>query len=124
MKRIVILSFLAGGLLFSATAFVRPNRVLKDTSLLKKSDSLRVKLDPSNGIDTAKDIRICAPSKGSLLSSPLFILDGKEISQVEIKNLSPNKVESFKVLKDEEARKLYGDKGKNGVIVITSKCNF
>ncbi len=53
---------------------------------------------------------------------PLFILDGKEISNNKINDLvDPNNIESMNVLKGKAATKLYGDKGKNGVIEIYSK---
>lgn len=50
---------------------------------------------------------------------PLFILDGKEVPNIE--DVSPENIEKIDVLKGESATELYGEKGKNGVIVITSK---
>jgi TonB family protein len=50
---------------------------------------------------------------------PLFILDGKEVPNID--DVSPENIEKIDVLKGESATKLYGEKGKNGVIVITSK---
>ncbi|NMH29312.1 TonB-dependent receptor plug domain-containing protein [Flavobacterium silvaticum] len=52
---------------------------------------------------------------------PLFILDGKESTQIAISELKPENIESINVLKDSSAVTLYGDKGKDGVILITSK---
>jgi TonB-dependent SusC/RagA subfamily outer membrane receptor len=52
---------------------------------------------------------------------PLYILNKKEISSEEMKLLDPKTIESVTVLKDESATKVYGEKGKNGVIVITLK---
>ncbi|MGN6211585.1 N-acetylmuramoyl-L-alanine amidase [Parafilimonas sp.] len=52
---------------------------------------------------------------------PLYVLDGKIVSKEEaIKNEATN-IESVNVLKDKSAIDKYGDKGKNGVIEITSK---
>jgi bla regulator protein BlaR1 len=53
------------------------------------------------------------------LSNTLFIIDGKEVKG--LKNIKPADIESITILKDGSARKLYGDKGKNGVIVIKTK---
>lgn len=50
---------------------------------------------------------------------PLYIVDGKEA--IGIGNLNPNQIESITVLKDSSALKKYGDKGKNGVILIKTK---
>jgi hypothetical protein len=49
----------------------------------------------------------------------LFIVDGKEVKG--IKNLSPKDIMSLTVLKGETAEKKYGEKAKNGVVVITTK---
>lgn len=56
-------------------------------------------------------------------AKPLFLLDGKEITDKEMKNVEPNEIESINVLKDKSATTIYGEKGKNGVIIITSKNN-
>ena len=52
---------------------------------------------------------------------PLYILDGKEISGSEMKKLDPNSIESINVLKNKAATDIYGDKGANGVLLITLK---
>ena len=53
-------------------------------------------------------------------NSPLFIVDGQE-STNPMKDLNPRDIESITVLKDESATSLYGEKGKNGVIIIKTK---
>jgi len=54
-------------------------------------------------------------------TSPLFILDGKEISGSEMKKLNPDSIQSISVLKNRTAVYSYGEKGKNGVVLITLK---
>jgi TonB-dependent SusC/RagA subfamily outer membrane receptor len=70
-------------------------------------------------INTATTITVQGYKKGS--PPPVYMLEGKEISEEEMKLIDPNKIESINVLKDKSAETLYGDKGKNGVIVITLK---
>jgi len=53
-------------------------------------------------------------------NGPLFILDGKPISKKEMQVLNPNDIKDITVLKDVSATSLYGNRGKNGVIVMTS----
>ncbi len=65
-------------------------------------------------------VRIRATGNNSGLD-PLVIVDGKEVSADEIKNISPSSILSINVLKDESAFKKYGEKGKDGVIEITLK---
>ncbi len=52
---------------------------------------------------------------------PLYIVDGKEITKKEFDKISSEKVKSIDILKDEQSTKKYGDKGKNGVVLITTK---
>ncbi|MBO5455623.1 MAG: SusC/RagA family TonB-linked outer membrane protein [Muribaculaceae bacterium] len=51
-------------------------------------------------------------------NEPLFIVDGIER---DINSISPEEVESVTILKDATATALYGNKGINGVIVVTTK---
>ena len=50
---------------------------------------------------------------------PLILIDGKEVDN--IKGLNPNDVETVSVLKDPTLVGVYGDRGKNGVILIKTK---
>ncbi|MEO8860135.1 MAG: N-acetylmuramoyl-L-alanine amidase, partial [Ginsengibacter sp.] len=52
---------------------------------------------------------------------PIYFLDGKEISKEKMNTISPGSIESIQVLKGESAIAVYGQKGKNGVILILSK---
>lgn len=51
----------------------------------------------------------------------LFMVDGKETTKEQLNELNMNKIETVSVLKGESATKVFGEKGKNGVIVITTK---
>jgi TonB family protein len=52
---------------------------------------------------------------------PLYVLDDVIIDRAKMDTLSPNSIASISVLKDKSATALFGDKGKNGAILITSK---
>ena len=54
-------------------------------------------------------------------SDPLFILDGKPIPSEQVKEIDPSTIANMEVLKDQPAIEKYGDKAKNGVVVITTK---
>ncbi|QGW26905.1 M56 family metallopeptidase [Phnomibacter ginsenosidimutans] len=54
-------------------------------------------------------------------TQPLFIYAGLEITQAQLQQIDPNTIASIDVLKGESATKLYGEKGKNGVIMIHPK---
>jgi len=53
--------------------------------------------------------------------TPLFILNGKEISKKEMDELKQDSIEKIEVLKGDSATEKYGEKGKDGVILITTK---
>lgn len=53
-------------------------------------------------------------------NSPLYIVDGIEYPD-GVETLNPNDVESVDVLKDASATAIYGTRGSNGVIIITTK---
>ncbi|GAB4022058.1 M56 family metallopeptidase [Spirosoma koreense] len=52
---------------------------------------------------------------------PLYIIDGIEMNHFSSDSLNPKNIESISVLKGESATGTYGEKGKNGVILITTK---
>ncbi|MEJ2114116.1 MAG: M56 family metallopeptidase [Flavobacteriaceae bacterium] len=52
---------------------------------------------------------------------PLIIIDGKETTEEEMKELDPDEIEKIEVLKGDSATEKYGKKGENGVILITTK---
>ena len=58
---------------------------------------------------------------GSLLDSALVIVDGKEVTQSILNAINVDRIMSFSVLKDAASTAIYGERGKNGVILITLK---
>ena len=53
--------------------------------------------------------------------TPLVVVDGEEISVSSLDKLSPDTFESINVFKGEAAINRFGEKGKNGVLLITTK---
>lgn len=94
---------------------------------IEKSETIQVKLISNDskvdGADTTKKIIVYNTNKdGSKTAvSPLVIFDGKEISEKELKAIDRNQIDNITILKGEAAIKLYQEKGKDGVIIITSK---
>ena len=58
---------------------------------------------------------------GSLLDSALVMVDGKEVTQSILNAINVDRIMSFSVLKDAASTAIYGERGKNGVILITLK---
>lgn len=55
---------------------------------------------------------------------PLYIIDGKVATESEKKLLLPASIKAIDVLKDKSATSIYGEAGKNGVILITTNNQF
>ena len=53
--------------------------------------------------------------------SPLILLDGLEVSNSDLARLQPDDIASFSIMKDATAAALYGARGANGVIIVTTK---
>ena len=51
----------------------------------------------------------------------LIVLDGVEISSSDLNALDPEVIESFSILKDATATAMYGTRGANGVMIVTTK---
>lgn len=73
-------------------------------------------------------IRIRGGSSLNASNNPLIVIDGVAMDQTGIKGVTnplslvnPQDIESFNVLKDASATAIYGSRGSNGVIIITTK---
>ena len=73
--------------------------------------------DPTSNAAT---IRIRGVGSMSASSAPLIVVDGTPYEGA-ISDINPNDVESMSVLKDASASAIYGHRGANGVILITTK---
>ena len=71
----------------------------------------------SNG----SDFYIRGISTLSGMTSPLIILDGVEVSSADLDALDPEIIEGFSILKDATATAMYGTRGANGVMIVTTK---
>ena len=52
---------------------------------------------------------------------PLYVIDGKIISNEKFKKINPSDIENIEVIKGNQAAELYGQNGINGVLKITTK---
>lgn len=115
-KMAVLALFPLLGFFFSISA--KPNYIYVDgESQEATSDSTKIVV---KGIETKGEIASVKLSSLDGLSgdSLLLIIDGKEVSQTELKTLNNEDVDNISVLKGQSGIEVYGDKGKNGVIII------
>ncbi|WP_316819219.1 SusC/RagA family TonB-linked outer membrane protein [Pedobacter nyackensis] len=73
------------------------------------------------GISSLPNVNELKDDTRGSLNTPLIILDGFETSLQKLIDMNENEVESITILKDASATALYGSRGANGIIVITTK---
>jgi len=98
---------------------------LRDIPLTSTTQALTgrlagVQITTSEGSPNA-DVRIRVRGGGSITQSndPLYIVDGFPVESIN--DIAPTDIESIDVLKDASATAIYGARGANGVIIVTTK---
>lgn len=71
--------------------------------------------DPNN----EASIQIRGVSSRAAGNGPLIVIDG--VPGASLTNINPNDIESFDILKDGAASAIYGTRGSNGVVLVTTK---
>ena len=79
-------------------------------------------ITPSGQPGTISSLRIRGIGSMDALCEPLYVIDGIPSNPQEVSTLSNSDIESVHVLKDAMATALYGMRGANGVILITTRC--
>lgn len=112
---------------FTGSATVISNDAIEKTQVTNVLDALSGKvaglqLSNASGAPGASSptIRIRGFSSMNALNDPLIIVDGAPYTS-DINTLNTNDIESLTVLKDAASNALYGARGANGVIIITTK---
>lgn len=70
---------------------------------------------------TLGSIRIRGQRSISASSEPLYVVDGVPLQSGGIDTINPRDIESIDVLKDASSTAIYGSRGANGVIIVTTK---
>ena len=129
-RRIVVLPLLSiVVLLFAFRA--KEEKMIAPVSVMDTTKKVMIvqgyKISPEDTLIASKEksksvvIRMDGAGVSSNGQKPLFILDGEVISESVMKVIDPNKIESINILKDASAIAVFGEKGKGGVVQITTK---
>ena len=103
----------------SVSVLKRPSLVAQYTTDKSKKAVMLVTLkkeEPKALAGTVSTIRVSDNA-----SKAQVVIDDKLVDEATFKSLSPDQFESVTVLKPEEAVAIYGEAGKNGVIVVRTK---
>ena len=101
--------------------------IVEDKMVVSVEDALRGRVagvsiasgdgQPGEGMN----VRIRGIGSLNASNAPLYVVDGVPIESPDI---STNDIESMEILKDASATAIYGSRGANGVIIITTKAGF
>ena len=100
-----------------------------DVNETKESHALSALAGKAAGVDirfttnapgTSPEILIRGRSSLNFSNAPLIVVDGIPVSS-ELADFNPNDIESIEVLKDASSAAIYGARGANGVVLITTK---
>ncbi|RYF11606.1 MAG: SusC/RagA family TonB-linked outer membrane protein, partial [Flavobacteriales bacterium] len=109
------------GSVSSISAADLENRPLTNVTAALQGAAPGITVLASNGQPGASaGVRIRGFGSFSASSSPLYVLDGS-VYDGSIGDINQNDIESVSVLKDASSSALYGSRGANGVVIITTK---
>ena len=76
-------------------------------------------IQPSGKPGTGLSIRVRGSTSVQAGNEPLYVVDGVPTNNIQ--NLNPRDIESMQILKDASSAAIYGSRGANGVVLITTK---
>ncbi len=86
---------------------------------IESEEEVEEVLEETPGVSVVSKIQVRGVSSISTTTEPLYVIDGVPMDKNP--NLNPEEINSLYMLKDEEGSKVYGSRGSNGVVVITTK---
>lgn len=92
--------------------------VSAEQALQGKASGVQV-IQPSGKPGAGIQVRVRGNTSLNAGNDPLYVVDG--IPTNDITNLSPNDIETMSILKDASSAAIYGSRGANGVVLITTK---
>lgn len=103
----------------TAKEFTKGNIVTPENLLSGRVAGVNITTSGAPG--SGSQIRIRGGSSLNASNDPLIVIDGLPLSGINLSSINPNDIESFSILKDASATAIYGSRGANGVIIITTK---
>lgn len=75
----------------------------------------------NNKVGEAPTIRVRGSGSITASNDPLYVVDGFPLMDGDLNDINPADIESMEILKDASSTAIYGSRGANGVIMITTK---
>ena len=80
-----------------------------------------VQITSNNRPGELGDVRIGGNRSINASNDPLYVIDGIPMTAGSMADVNPNDIESMEILKDASATAIYGSRGANGVVLISTK---
>ena len=80
-----------------------------------------VQITSNNRPGELGDVRIRGNRSINASNDPLYVIDGIPMTAGSMADVNPNDIESMEILKDASATAIYGSRGANGVVLISTK---
>lgn len=104
---------------------VMDNKAFKDQPLTQASDALQGRMSGVNVVSDgipggAVKVRVRGTNSINKSNDPLYVVDGM-VRESGLDGINPEDIQSMQVLKDASSTAIYGSRGANGVVIITTK---
>lgn len=95
----------------------------RETSSSKTEQTHTFTISSSSSTEEKNDNKRVTLKGIGVNNNIVYIVNGKEVSGEDFRKINPEDIERIDVLKDKEITEKYGDKAKDGVLIITTKSN-
>jgi len=109
------------GAIVSVSAKELKSRPVNNALEAMQGKAAGVDITSSQRPGTIGNITVRGSRSLSASNSPLYVVDGIPLISGGIENLNPLDIESIDILKDASSTAIYGSRGANGVIIVTTK---
>lgn len=121
---------MAASILNGVNEYLVKSKKIKTDTVIIKADTITVKdgnklviMNEGGKVQVENISKAATTDLRNSITDALVILDGKKIDNEILELIDPSKIQSINILKNESAKALYGEEGKNGVVMITTKKN-
>lgn len=109
------------GALTRVTSSVIEERPVQNALQAMQGKAAGVEISTNSRPGQLGDVRIRGTRSIDNSNDPLYVVDGIPLTAGSMADLNPNDIESMEILKDASATAIYGSRGANGVVLITTK---
>lgn len=109
----------------SGSVAVMDNKAFKDQPITQAADALNGRMSGVSVVNSgipggSVKIRVRGSNSVNKSNEPLYVVDGM-VRESKLDGINPEDIQSMQVLKDASSTAIYGSRGANGVVIVTTK---